>query len=1610
MAFGQGTGATLSGTVSDPSGGVLAGANIVARNVDTGVETRTTSSDRGAYTFPSLQPGTYELTANAPGFSRAVRSDVRLNVGAQSTLNLTLAVAGTVTEVDVTGVIESVILEAGASTGTVMQEETLSTVPLLQNNVMSIVNLMGGVTPTSDISFSPGAQTFAGVSAANINVVRDGLTVNEVRLATGINASTNINTEMIGEFRMVLSPVDAEMGRGAGQVQMTTRSGSNAFRGSGVWNVQNTALDALDFSQKYSNVQPNWRNMHNYMLTASGPIVRNKSFFFVTWEQQISRVKAAYTAKSLTTCARVGIYRYIGGAVPGSASENNLFIPGSDTRPSVDQNGNILDRQSGATFMAAGSAGSPISFDQAHPSANYGGIRPGDGDLMFESVFGPLTPAARAEILKDIRDVYNPCASFANSSMWNPSAGQFGTNGLWDERPWGAGVNGRDGRAYRNAYDPTGFVGRYTDGVQLSSGGMMVMPPVNYWFGNGDGLNVASHRWTRSSIGGREGTILGTGGDPDRKAITFKLDHNINNDHRLSGTYTHENFMLAESEPTWPAEYGGFGGAITRRPRNVQVSLTSTITPTILNEFRMGYMKSNTWTSTAINQEPERARELMNLMMPTELTHNNIALIGVGEGWMDFHTDEQTYNWASHPIGSRGAIQASQGSIDNRWSFANTVTWMKGAHSFKGGVDYRRQGSIQQVEGSLSFGRWANGNSGVSGFPGVFGSGPANLGATTGSGTVDRRQGTLLQHPLTQAGENWRNYPASGNSSDRHPSQTGGVGNIGVSGLFQRPYELMTFFSGSVYGVNQYFYLVPDPSKPYGARWNDATNPDERIFETDVRTQEFAFFFKDDWRVSSNLTLNLGVRWEYYGVPHAAGNKTLSLVGGSTSVFGTSQPVDAVRFMHDRSLLSQYADIPFGQLGDNGAVMIAPATRYEYIGSGTANDRMPWNRDMNNFAPHLGFSYQLPWFGRGMTTLRGGWSISYAPLGQLGLYDGWIANVGAGANVATTQLFRGEGDWNISGSTAHYMDLTDLSRTDPDGPLPMRVRSGLEPLTPMHMGYFQSGATGIDENIHSPLTHSLNVSVTRNIGRNLTVDVRYIGTFGREQITGININNNNYINSGLAAELNKIRGDSSYQSDLFNSLIPRGGYGTNAALSALSGSDQIRNQNGGGSNLTQMSFNAIADVLVGNGGFGAATGESGRLYRRGCLPNQRQNPSGDLTDHVGNPCLYHTPLNFLRNNTQHATATMQTNLVKSNYHSMQAQVTMRPTHGLNFQATWTWSRALSDSGWTNYLGDRNYTLTGQHRSHALNVFGSYELPFGARGYLLRESPTFVKKIVEGWQVSWVSAIRSGSPLSITGQSTQWGTNWPILVRSDLWDDKSGKPEGRWNDDGTYAGGRYWGDKYTRVMDPGICSPVRNGGNLADALYDRWCINSATGNMPSGTGTAGNTRAIALADPNRPATDIDPFTGAPYAMLYDRDTMGDDGVMYKAGTPVIVFRNATGSFAGETYNPLSNGNFRNNRITRQGDFTLDAGLSKSVEFMEGKRLEIRVDAANILNRPTHTGEVGTSVRYYNGGRVTQPASPAQLSLTGDLNAPATAFGNMPAKTGHRTFQGRLRISF
>jgi len=1434
--FGQSS-ATLSGTVTDATAGVMPGATVTATNTETGQEQSATVNNSGVYSFPALQPGTYTVVARKAGFQSKTITDVRLRAGSQSNLPFTLEVSGTTTEIDVVATAETMILEAGSSTGTVMQEQLVAELPLVGSNVMELLNSMGGVIKAEEPIFGASNQSFAGINGGSINVTRDGVAAGELRYNSGVTGTSYINPELVGEFKMILSPVDAELGRGAGQVQVTTRSGSNAFHGSGIWNNQNTVLDARKFEDKRQGISPPWRNVNNYTLTISGPIVKNKTFFFASWDQQIVRNKEWAVVSALTPCAKKGIYRYYDHVVsinPVDSADYSRFDTTAYPR---------------RVTVKSAEDGTPNLSDKPAIS---------NGQLMYESVFGPLSPADR---------------SLLNTSYTTDCANYTPPSAL------GAAWDGTTNRSY---FDKTGYVDKYVN---------TYMPDTNY-YGLGDGLNTAGIRWWRTTTG--TNNVYGLGEDNRRKQFTVKIDHNINSEHRFSGTYSIEKNAGEDGGVSWPEN--SWIGRNERKPQSLTLMLTSTLAPTLLNEFRFGYNRTTAYVRSSIDASDGGLPVVLNdltanipnvhdkIENPIVLSHNELYFGPI----LGFIASPPV----SSPYMSRGLMNDTWGGTDNYWNISESITWMKGSHSFKGGVNFRNNQAFYTQDGMKS---------GTGPFIPAIRLGDMSQAMTrTEASWLDGWSGIEPYNPgggaALQSGLSSQN---SLNGTTTNMSQGGVVTNM------------LTFLSGSVNGIYQAFYIVKNANGGYD--WNDVSQG-QRYYENDIRSRELSLFFKDDWKITSDLTLNLGVRYEYYGVPWNNNGMTAALEGGSPSIQGNVGPT----WMSWLGL-----DAP------------SKATKYEFVGPNSENPgRSPWSKDWNNFAPHVGFSWQLPWLGRGLTTLRGGYSISYLPINNFDNYSTVIVTVPGTSSSYTCAIGNATCDANYMNLETVGKFLGDRSKVIP--PIPV--------MNPMQ--YFNGSVTVYDENLRNPYTHSLNMALTRQLGRVLTLDIRYIGNLSRNQLSPTNLNTPKYMSNGLIQEFEALRKSGSATPDsqipimakiLGPSAATVPGRTVAAMVSAQNGMMNFINYGDGRTPLINGDYNTLATNLAYYGAVAGVTGS--QLSKEGL------------------------DANFIVTNPAIQTANITTNAGFTNYHSMQTQVTMRPARGLSFQATYTWSRNIQDRGVENFdTGSRRYYLADAHRSHSLTTYGSYELPFGARGFLFRDASGAFKKAIEGWNLSWVGNISSGAPVSLTGGSSYWGINQVNVVRPDLWDNKAGHVENYWNPDGTWSHGTFYGDRYVKVHDPS-CDKIA-------AEFQTVCRN--------------NRRAIVIND--QFAQDY----------LKQPDPASDAARAAYENITFVIVNAEPGSDKSKNI-----GNMLPNSLTGPGRWNLDMAISKSVEFLEGKIIDFRIDAANIFNHATTTGTSDTFNHAPRYDVINQP----QIGLN-----TADRLGYMATKSGHRTFQAKISIRF
>lgn len=336
--FAQGTNAVVSGTVLDPSKAVIPGATVTATNIDTGLKTDTVSNEAGVYTFPSLQPGTYKITGEMPGFKTFTYEKVKLDVAARITLNLPLELGMQSETVTVQATLETALGLTTASVGSMINSSQIASLPLVDHNVLSL-------TTTVEAGYN-GSSIFNGARIGTINATVDGINAVDNRINEGVFVQFMTSTDLIDEVRVVTSPADAQYSRGSTQIQMTTRAGTNKYTGS-IWNIdRNSGLYANSWGNNAKGINPKtglqnsprpWEINEQFGGRIGGPIIKNKTFFFVMYEGVRDHTVSNITSTVYTATARQGLFRFFPGAQNQSLNGNTPVIDtaGNPLKPST---------------------------------------------------------------------------------------------------------------------------------------------------------------------------------------------------------------------------------------------------------------------------------------------------------------------------------------------------------------------------------------------------------------------------------------------------------------------------------------------------------------------------------------------------------------------------------------------------------------------------------------------------------------------------------------------------------------------------------------------------------------------------------------------------------------------------------------------------------------------------------------------------------------------------------------------------------------------------------------------------------------------------------------------------------------------------------------------------------------------------------------------------------------------------------------------------------------------------------------------------------------------------------------------------------------------------
>ncbi|HLV86008.1 MAG TPA: carboxypeptidase regulatory-like domain-containing protein [Candidatus Sulfotelmatobacter sp.] len=626
----QGTTGRIIGRIIDPSGAVLAKVKVSAVNDSTNVSHDTLSNDSGDYAFPDLPVGTYSLTFDLTGFKKTVRHAIALDLNQVITLNMTLQLGATQEVVDVTS--EAPLVDTTSTQlGAVMGEQQVSNLPLNSRDTYQLLQLQPGVMSTIGSSNtliygsdSPGAVSVNGGRGRANNFSVNGGDANDLF----VNLPTVQPTpDSIQEFRVLTNTFDAEYGRNSGSVvNVVTKSGTNDWHGNVYEFFRNKSLNANNYcltgAEGLPCVKPQF-NQNQFGATFGGPIKKNSTFFFVSYEGR--RVRQGILSPVVT-------------------------VPSALERPSPTNlvNGQIVS-----------------DFSDINPAGTFAGTLTNSSVLSSRPGCQQATTAIGGGTISDGA----PYSSiFPNSQI--PLACMDPT-----------------------AVDLLQFVPQAPNG-----GSQVTTTPVSAVRGDQFTAKV-DHRLT------------------DKQNLS--IYYYFNDDNTLS---PFDNFELTG------ADVPGFGSRLAERIQQWNVTHTWTLSNSTVNEFRFNYNREGQETF----QHPQNTELVQNACPPAPSWLTAPVPCFYGDG----SSDPLGSQFGIHPflsaaqeglpfISISGGFSMGNNSegqlpqVGNSFQLSDNLTTVKGTHTMKAGVDFRRQQFNQfyyyNVNGTFTY----------------YGGGPNDVGANS---------------------------------------------------------------------------------------------------------------------------------------------------------------------------------------------------------------------------------------------------------------------------------------------------------------------------------------------------------------------------------------------------------------------------------------------------------------------------------------------------------------------------------------------------------------------------------------------------------------------------------------------------------------------------------------------------------------------------------------------------------------------------------------------------------------------------------------------------------------------------------------------------------------
>ncbi len=430
--FGQVFTATVTGVVTDPSGGLVSNAAVTVTNTSTNETRSTSTASNGSYTVSQLLPGTYELSAEAPGFKKYVRQGISLNANDTAELNLNLEVGSTSETVEVSAAAPLLDTQT-ADQSLHIETQTLANLPMSTRTPLHIVWANAGISEAFN-----GATSNTGDQNQNRFGMNGGRTESTAILVDGVPATTTSQwnglyesptLESVQEVQLVRNSYDAQYGRsGGGVFSIVTRGGASQFHGGVFEFLQNSALNANNFFNNRSGAARPFYNRNQFGGYLGGPIWKSKRlFFFGSYEGLRQGSPAAQVSTVPTALQRAGNFSQ---TYNPNGTLQVIYNP-LTTRPNPNGSGYIRDPFPNNIIPAPFLDPVGLKVASLYPLPN----QPGNGFTQSNNWFGTGKNTTTNDHY-DVRVDWTPTERYSMYFRWS----QAWENGIGLSFPaWGIG-------------------------------------------------------------------------------------------------------------------------------------------------------------------------------------------------------------------------------------------------------------------------------------------------------------------------------------------------------------------------------------------------------------------------------------------------------------------------------------------------------------------------------------------------------------------------------------------------------------------------------------------------------------------------------------------------------------------------------------------------------------------------------------------------------------------------------------------------------------------------------------------------------------------------------------------------------------------------------------------------------------------------------------------------------------------------------------------------------------------------------------------------------------------------------------------------------------------